>query len=425
MSRARTTGPKAAGGRDGAPDGGDWRGACEIAQRELEETRRFVTSVLECMTDALFVCDADGRMQRVNTAVEDLTGRSGDELRGEPVQGLVVERSLDLFTTVVDHLRDHPFYDCEISLTARNGEAAPFSMNFTAHYDAGGELVGMILIGRPVGELERAYRALKTAHDDLKQAQLQLVQSAKMVSLGRLVAGVAHELNNPISFVFGNVHVLEGYMARISRYLEAVRAGADSDALNDLSQELKIDKMMSDMGSLLDGTLEGAGRVRDIVQDLKRFSSAKKGRSTRFDLGKVAITAVEWVTKVARRKPRVTLHLPDALEVNGHEGQIHQVLVNLVQNALDAMDGIVDAELEVSGGRGEDKVWVSVRDNGPGIPEDQLLQLFDPFYTTKPVGRGTGLGLYISYGIVVDHKGTLTAGNHRTGAVFTLELPGA
>lgn len=282
----------------------------------------------------------------------------------------------------------------------------------------------MVLIGRPVGELRRAYRDLNDAHEELKQTQLQLVHTEKMASLGRLVAGVAHELNNPISFVFGNVHSLKRYGDRLIRYLNAVDAGEGPQALQQLRSDLKIDRILADMGSLTDGTLEGAQRVSDIVKDLRRYSASREESVSVFDITEVIRTAAQWVVKASRIKPVVTFDLPDQLEVEGRKGHVHQILVNLVQNAGDVMEGMDDPRLEISCRVKADSVVIRVRDHGPGIPDEDLGKIFDPFYTTKPVGKGTGLGLYISYGLATNLGGDLRIENYpEEGAVFTLEVP--
>jgi two-component system sensor histidine kinase HupT/HoxJ len=286
----------------------------------------------------------------------------------------------------------------------------------------------MVLIGRPVGDLREAYRALEHAHTELKRAQTRLVGAEKMASLGRLVAGVAHELNNPISFVYGNVHALARYRERLRRYCEAVDASGLTPELAALKQDLRIDRLLDDLEPLIKGTLEGAERVRDLVSDLRRFSSGQQGEHTELDLAHLAHTAVHWVTKGARRDLVLDLNLPEVLPASGHPGQIHQVLMNLVQNALDAMQDQPEARLDIAAGRTDGQVWLTLRDHGRGIAEADLVRVFDPFFTTKPVGQGTGLGLSISYGIVKDHGGELTIDNHPGGGVLvrmTLPAPEA
>lgn len=392
----------------------------------LEEAQRFIRSVQSSMSDLLIVCDVNGRIERVNSALEQLTGRREIELLGRHFQTLFDEGSHDLVDGFSEKIRSESVYDCEVNLLTADGQLAPLAMNCTSRYDHDGRLVGMVLLGRPVGELRRAYEALNSAHNDLRQAQQHLVQAEKMASLGRLVAGVAHELNNPISFIFGNMHALKRYGDRLTRYLEAVHGGDSRDGLERLRGELKIDRITNDMGSLIDGTLEGAERVSSIVQDLRRFSANRREEREPFAFGAVARTAIDWVLKAERRDCELEIHCTGTAKAVGNKGSVHQIVVNLVQNALDVMESLERPRLEVACGGGEGRVWLSVRDHGPGIPDKALLKVFDPFYTTKAVGKGTGLGLYISYGLAAEQEGVLRAENHPAGgAVFTLELPSA
>ena len=174
----------------------------------LEDAQQFIASVLAAMTDVLIVCDVDGRIQQVNAALETLVGVPEAQLHGRTFLSLLAAESLPLARTFGEKIRSKAIHDCELILAGRDGQPAPLAMNCTSRYDHRGRLVGMVLIGRPVGELRQAYENLNRAHADLKQAQQQLISAEKMASLGRLVAGVAHELNNPISFVYGNIHAL-------------------------------------------------------------------------------------------------------------------------------------------------------------------------------------------------------------------------
>jgi len=396
----------------------------EHKNSELEEAQQFIRSVLGSMTDVLIVCDTSGHIQQVNKALEDLTGKPARALLHQSLGSLFAPESLPLLKDFPGKLGDHTIADCEVSLTDGDGRSAPLAMNCSSRYDHDGKLVGMVLIGRPVGELRRAYRDLNAAHEELKHTQQQLVHTEKMASLGRLVAGVAHELNNPISFVFGNMHALKRYSERLLSYLSAVDAGQDPASLESLRKRLKIDRILDDMSSLIDGTLEGAERVSDIVKDLRRYSTSQKEPISAFDLADVVRTATQWVTKASRAKPVVRYALNDRLPVVGRKGHAHQILVNLVQNACDVMEDLAEPVLDIACGLRGGTAWVTVRDAGPGIPDAELGRLFDPFYTTKPVGKGTGLGLYISYGLAVDLGGDLRAGNHpQGGAVFTFEMP--
>jgi two-component system sensor histidine kinase HupT/HoxJ len=300
----------------------------------------------------------------------------------------------------------------------------PLAMNCSSRYDVKGKLLGMVLIGRPVGELRRAYEALNKAHIDLKQTQEHLVHSEKMASLGRLVAGVAHELNNPISVVFGNMHALKRYGERINHYIRDVGVHLDADLQQNLRDQYRIDKIESDMGPLIEGTMEGAERISKIVLDLRRYSGIQKEQPEPFELRQVVTTAAEWVTKASREKPEVNYELPESCIIRGRQGQVHQILINLIQNAMDVMEGQDEKRINIHCDSDESSVWIQIQDSGPGINKADMNKLFDPFYTTKEVGKGTGLGLYISYGLARDMGGDLCAENRAEGgATFTLTLP--
>ena len=402
--------------------------ALEEKNAALEQSHQFIESVLASMSDILIVCDRHGNIEEVNASLQRFTGRLEKDLKGTPVADLFADdasraRVAELFSP---HRRDAT-HDVELSIATVEGAAMPVSINCTPRLSGVGKLVGMVVTGRPVGELRRAYHVLRQTHEQLKQTQQQLVQSEKMASLGRLVAGVAHELNNPISFVLGNVMALRRYAGRLHTYIEAVNACdcAHTPELEGLRQELRIDRILEDMAPLLDGMIEGAERTRDIVDGLKRFSAIDRQADEPFNLTEVVERAVRWVTRSVPPKFEVVLDLPAELPMVGSSGQMQQVIMNLVQNACDAMAETSAPRLEVRAQLGAGEVIVlTVADNGPGIPGEHLARLFDPFFTTKPVGQGTGLGLSISYGIVERHGGRLEAANRAEGgAVFTLVLP--
>ena len=398
----------------------------ELEQKnaELEEAQQFIRSVLESMTELLIVCDIQGRIIQVNQALEDITGKPESEWLGRPFNELFGLESQPLVEQFAEKLGSDAIVDCEVSLITLEGESMPLAMNCSSRYDVKGRLMGMVLMGRPVGELRRAYEDLNKTHRELKQTQEQLVHSEKMASLGRLVAGVAHELNNPISVVFGNMHALKRYGERINDYLVEVGQHMDPSLHQRLRQSHRIDRIEADMGPLIEGTMEGAERISKIVLDLRRYSGIQREASEPFDLPQVVTTAAEWVTKAARETPEVIYDLPGALEVSGRQGQVHQILVNLVQNALDVMEGMRPPILSISCCQEGESVSISVHDRGPGIPETDMNKIFDPFFTTKAVGKGTGLGLYISYGLARDMGGDLRVTNHQEGgAVFTLVVP--
>lgn len=391
----------------------------------LEDSQQFISSVLTSMSDLLIVCSRSGLIESVNQALVSLLGVDEKSLHGRPLFDLFAdEESRQNAGRLLVEQIGQSVADGEFMLRAANGSSIPVSLNCTPRYSGVGKLLGVVITGRPLGELKRAYQALRRAHEDLKTTQHQLIHSEKMASLGRLVAGVAHELNNPISFVYGNAIALKRYEERFSRYLAAIHGGAPPEKCSALREELRIDRMLSDLPSLIDGTLEGAERTRDIVDALKRFSVKDRDERQECDLSEIVERAVSWIQKGIASHFSVHLLFAEALCTLGSPGQLLQVVMNLVQNAADATEGVHERSLEISGrAEGQDAV-IEFHDNGPGIPAGNLGKLFEPFFTTKAVGRGTGLGLAISYGIVERHGGTLTAQNHPGGGgLFCLRLP--
>ncbi len=399
--------------------------ALEEKNATLEDTQQFISSVLTSMSDLLIVCSRAGVIESVNAALASLLGVDAESLHGRTVFDLFAdEESRQHAGRLFADQGGQPVEDIEMLLKAANGSAIPVSLNCMPRYNGVGKMLGLVITGRPVGELRRAYQALRRAHEDLKTTQQQLIHSEKMASLGRLVAGVAHELNNPISFVYGNTLAMKRYAERLTRYLAAIHEEMPREQREALRGELRIDRLLDDLPSLIDGTVEGAERTRDIVDALKRFSATDRDERRAFDLVEVIERAVQWVCKATANQFEVKLNLPAALEVLGSPGQVQQVVMNLVQNAADATENARERRLEISGRIEQADALIKFRDSGPGIPAANLDKLFDPFFTTKPVGRGTGLGLAISYGIVERHGGKLTAGNHpKGGALFCLQLP--
>ncbi len=398
--------------------------ALEQKNEELENAQEFIASVMEAMTDLMIVCDRDGCIQQVNSALETLTGIAAGELTGLPLSFVLQGGGADTQTEFLTRLQaNRPFFDCEVLVKNAQGEQVPISVNCSPRHDHRNRSVGMVLIGRPVGELQHAYRELDDALKNFENAQQHLVSSEKMSALGRLVAGVAHELNNPISFVFGNMHALKSYGEKITRFLEATDQDLTHDEMLRLRHDLQIDRIAKDILPLVEGTLEGAERVSDIVQDLRRFSGNQKEPVDEFALRGLIETAVNWVMRGTKAVPQVHIDCPETLYVTTKKGHVHQILVNLVQNAVDALAGVDNPQMVIRALMQEGQVCLSISDNGSGIAADHLGKIFEPFYTTKPVGKGTGLGLYVSYRMAEEIGGSLAAENLLQGACFKLQLP--
>jgi signal transduction histidine kinase len=242
---------------------------------------------------------------------------------------------------------------------------------------------------------------------ELRDTQAQLVQSEKMRSLGQLVAGVAHELNNPIGFVHANLQLLEEYVERLMR--------ADSDPARRRRAREAIERLLA-------RSQEGAGRVKQIVQDLRTFSRTDQAELTQVSLNEAIQRTLALMEPRTKNGIVVERDLGDLPEVRCYSGQLNQVFMNLLMNACDAMDGRGKITVRTRPARGG--VVLEFQDNGPGMSPEVRSRIFEPFFTTKPVGKGTGLGLSISHGIVERHGGTMSVESAPgEGARFTIRLP--
>ena len=407
--------------------------ALEQKNAELEDSQQFIYGLLSSMSDVLVAADAQGLIEQTNQALCDLAGRAEEALLCTPMDTLLhdekaVEALHDMMHRALTLRQGH---SVELMLRDAAGQPVPVDFTATPRYDGRKRCIGFVFVGRPMAEIKRAYQQLHEAHEALKRTQQQLLHAEKMSSLGRLVAGVAHEPNNPISFVLGNVHALNRYTQRLRQYLDAVHAEAaltQHPALIALAHKLRIEHILNDLPSLMDGTIEGAQRTASIVDGLKRFSALDHEESEAVAIDAVIERAIHWVKKGLALDFDVQFQRCPDCRVLGNAGQLLQVLMNLIQNACDAAGarpGVLPV-LRIAAHHAADGVVISLHDNGPGISPEDLSSIFEPFFTTKPVGKGTGLGLSISYGIVERHGGTLVAHNHpQGGAEFMLRLPAA
>lgn len=271
-------------------------------------------------------------------------------------------------------------------------------------------------------QLEEAYAALKAT-------QLQIIQQEKMASIGQLAAGVAHEINNPIGFMSSNLRTLEKYLAKLNDFItvqaEILQSAGDPGSMETVStvwHEMKLDYITEDLGDLIDETLDGAERVRKIVQDLKTFSRVDEAESKFVNLVDSLESTINIVWNEIKYKATLVRDFADLPPVRCYPHQLSQVFMNLLLNAAQAIDKA--GQITVKAWQEGAMVFFSVTDTGIGIPEENLNQIFEPFFTTKEPGTGTGLGLGISYEIVKKHQGDILVDSEvGEGTTFTVCIP--
>ncbi len=281
-------------------------------------------------------------------------------------------------------------------------------------------------------QLREAVRSERQAHEDLKRTQTQMVQMEKLSSLGQMVAGIAHEINNPLAFVGNNLAVLRRDTGALRDLLRLYREGDPALAAHgpelhariaELCEEIDVDYTLGNLDRLLNRSLDGVGRIQAIVKGLRDFARLDEGELKDADLNE-GIRSTAAIIQSQARKQGVTLELDlnPLPQVTCYAAKVNQVVLNLLTNALDACpDG---GKVMVRTGAVQGGVEIRVEDTGRGIDPAIRGKVFDPFFTTKPPGKGTGLGLSISYGIVQDHGGRLSFESAPgQGTTFTVSLP--
>ena len=282
-------------------------------------------------------------------------------------------------------------------------------------------------------QLEGRNKQLSAANEEIKAAQAQLLQSEKMASLGLLAAGVAHEINNPMSFVISNIATLKDYHDNYQWMLQHYRLlGAETELskrtellekISAKEQEIDMAFIEDDIDELLKDTQEGSLRIKDIVKGLKEFSHVDQDdKFVLYDVNRCIESTLKVVNNQLKYHCEIQLDLQPLSDTMISVGQMNQVFLNILVNASQAIPdkGIIKVSSKVQG----EHILVEIVDNGVGITEDVQAKMFDPFFTTKDVNSGTGLGLSISYGIVEEHGGLIKVKSEiGAGSCFTIELP--
>jgi signal transduction histidine kinase len=274
--------------------------------------------------------------------------------------------------------------------------------------------------------LEVLNARLKQAIEEGKRVESQLVQNAKMASLGELVAGIAHELNNPLGFIHANLGNLKKFSKKviglIDSYDEVDLSGEAREKVESRKKEINYEYLRKRMTEMIERSAVGADRMKKIIQDLKSFSRLDAAEFAEADIHEAIETTLgimfhEYKNRIEIKREFGTLPL-----VECYIARLNQVFMNLVVNACHAIEDKGEIRIKTSTENGMARIEIS--DTGGGIPEDVVNRIFDPFFTTKPVGKGTGLGLSISHGIIKQHKGEISAKSKQgEGTTFTIKIP--
>jgi PAS domain S-box-containing protein len=321
-------------------------------------------------------------------------------------------------------------------LIAANGETigmASLVMDITDRKQAEWALI------RSEAELRQQAEDLEAAMHELQRTQMQLVQSEKMSSLGQLVAGVAHEINNPVNFIYGNLNHANTYIQDLMGILTlyAEHYPEPAAAIQDEIEAIDLEFLLEDLPKLLNSMKVGADRIQKIVASLRVFSRMDEAEMKQVDLHEgIDSTLMILQNRIKAKPDRVAIDVHknygEIPPIECYAGALNQVFMNILSNAIDALDDALHRQLITAPAiqiqtelLDTHQVCIRISDNGPGIPETLQQRLFDPFFTTKPVGKGTGMGLSISHQIVTEkHHGTLECCSQPDqGATFVITLP--
>lgn len=402
----------------------------ENAKKEWEQT-------VDCINDIIILIDKQDRILRTNMRLSDITKTNFPDLLGRKWQEVLKKGG---FTSTIFSSGDAEFY-----------HPSDRYFNYNIYY-----ITNLIYSTQPVATiilqditgikkltnqleenkqmLEKKHQELENAYSELKSAQSQILQQEKMASIGQLAAGVAHEINNPTGFIMSNLNTLLKYSDRIKEFissqteaLDAISKGAISnkeifEGLKEKRKALKFDHIIGDLGSLVSESLEGADRIKRIVQDLKSFSRVDEAEYILADLNAGIDSTINIIWNELKYKALIKKEYGDIPRTKCNLGQLNQVFLNILMNAAQAMEK--QGEIEIRTWNEADKIYISISDTGSGIPENKINRIFEPFFTTKPVGQGTGLGLSIVYDIIHKHNGEIKVDSRiGIGTTFTIMIP--
>ncbi len=418
----------------------DWK----RAEAALRESERRMTDIFDFLPDATLAIDRHGIVIAWNRAIEAMTGVTKAEMIGKggyayakPFYGEVRPVLVDLV------LRDQREIAEKYSHVKRQGDQlyievfAPALYNgkggyiwatATPLYDCKGDILGAIESIRDITAQKKESQELMQAYEELKKTQQQLVHSEKLAMMGTLAAGVAHEINNPISFISTNLHILADYIEKLAAYDQAVAAECVPEEkkgrVDELAAQYTIPALFQDIPSLIGGTSEGVERIKKIVQDLRLFSRPDTGKFEKINITECIESTLSIIYNEIKYKAQLVKEYGEIPLVVGNSRQLSQVFMNILINGAQSIDKY--GAITIRTLTREGTVVVEITDTGSGIPEEKIPNIFQPFFSTKPEGKGTGLGLSIVQGIVEKHKGTIEVISAvGKGTMFRVVLPAA
>lgn len=398
---------------------------------ELQRIFKYVESVkkewertIDCVGDMIILTDKEWRIKRCNRTFKDFVNLTYEDILWKELPELLAgyEIMLDkdnLHGTEIFHEPTGRWFMLNLY---------SFKVPDTEQTDNVLTIHDFTELRKMTGTLEKTNRELEQAYNDLKAFQVHITQQEKMASIGQLAAGVAHEINNPTGFIMSNLSSLQKYLNRLSEFIDLQSGAAEKMTdekvreVRDFRKTQKIDFIIGDINNLIMESLEGADRIKRIVQDLKSFSHVDEAEHKPADINAGIESTINIVWNEIKYKATVKKEYGNIPKTRCNPGQMNQVFMNLLVNAAHAIEkqGEIAVKTWMDGGY----IYVMISDTGTGIPPEKINRIFEPFYTTKEVGKGTGLGLSIAYDIIKKHNGEIfVKSEYGRGTAFTIKIP--
>lgn len=410
--------------------------ALHDANAQLSQKNLNLQHAIEQSPTLTAILTTDGELLYHTNSFTDLTGFAAEEADNFFQQQVLKHIDLEdvlqqLYTTGLDQPRSHCYK--QIGFRNKEGQARFIDITLALINDENEQQ--LLLSATNITKLKTLSLALRKTADEQKETiaklestQNQLQQSEKLASIGQLAAGVAHEINNPISFINSNNRTLSQYTADLIKLLEIYEQlpAHSEDFQKQIDQQhaaMDYEFLREDMRGLLKDTLDGGERVRKIVADLLQFSRTNETEFAFSDVHEGLESTLTVVWNELKYKVEVIRDFDNLPEINCVQSQLNQVFMNLIVNAGHAIKDKGTITLRTRA-LDENSISIEIEDTGSGIAPEHLDTLFDPFFTTKPVGEGTGLGLSVSYGIIKKHRGEISVKSEQgKGTCFHIRLP--